>query len=76
MYDIFKSTISVARKYIVEVIMKKLLVTLMCVAMVLTLMPAVAFAGTTSVGNAADLKNAISFAADGDVIILKSDIDL
>ena len=76
MYDIFKSTISVARKYIVEVIMKKLLVTLMCVAMVLTLMPAVAFAGTTSVGNAADLKNAISFAADGDVIILTSDIDL
>ena len=76
MYDIFKSTISVARKYIVEVIMKKLLVTLMCVAMVLTLMPAVAFAGTTSVGNAADLKNAISSAADGDVIILTSDIDL
>ena len=44
MYDIFKSTISVEHKYIVEVIMKKLLVTLMCVAMVLTLMPAVAFA--------------------------------
>lgn len=60
MYDIFKSTISVAHKYIVEVIMKKLLVTLMCVAMVLTLMPAVAFAdATTVVTTESELRNAL-----------------
>ena len=52
--------INVAYKYIVEVIMKKLLVTLMCVAMVLTLMPAVAFAdATTVVTTESELRNAL-----------------
>jgi hypothetical protein len=54
--------------------MKKVLVTILAAAMLLTLLPATALAATTTAGTAAELATAITSAAGGDTIQLTANI--
>ena len=56
--------------------MKKILTIALAAAMVLVLVPTVAFAATTEAGSASELATAITNAGEGDTIQLTADIDI